>query len=62
MTSCEIPMPRTGSPCSPRWMRPVPFSHRTVPSGQIVRFWIEKSAPDFTAFPIVSTTDARSSG
>ena len=34
-------------------MRPAPLSHRTVPSGQIDRCQIEKSAPDFMAFPIV---------
>ena len=36
-------------------MRPAPVSHRTVPSGQIDRFWIEKSSPGFLACSSVST-------
>ena len=42
--------------------RPVPLSHRTVPSGQSDRCWTEKSAPDFIAFAIVSSDGSRSSG
>ena len=36
--------------------------HRTVPSGQIVRFSTLKSVPDFMALPTVSRAAARSSG